>query len=273
MHYDVSMLGKLLHFLASPLKWLWWRIVELMFRFQFRLSGDLVPTTRLEHDLFTGGQILNYEFRDMLRTGQVGACKRSIVSFTEHGVVLSDGSTMAADVVIFGTGFTKSYSYLQPPLCEMLGRQTDGLYLYRNIFPMSVRDLCFIGAEVSTFNNILTQGLQALWLSCVLSGQVKLPPKPAMVKYINAAKAWKQSWMPMKGDRAAILQLHKMKYHDQLCIDMGVKHFRKGWNVLAEIFSPYTAADYASLFIGGQQYHSNGFPSLLSGMTSVQKHK
>merc|ERR1712232_1180323 len=111
-HYDMGPLAKVLHKLASPLKWFWWRIVELMFRFQFGLTGDLVPTTRLEHDLFTGGQILNYEFRDMLRTGQVGACKRSIVSFTEHGVVLSDGSTMAADVVIFGTGFTKSYSYL-----------------------------------------------------------------------------------------------------------------------------------------------------------------
>merc|ERR1719401_1986805 len=29
VHYDVSPLGMVLHFLASPLKWLWWRIVEL----------------------------------------------------------------------------------------------------------------------------------------------------------------------------------------------------------------------------------------------------
>merc|ERR1719269_269520 len=55
MHYDISPLGMMMHFLAAPLKWLWWRIVELMFRFQFRLSGDLVPSTRIEHDLFSGG--------------------------------------------------------------------------------------------------------------------------------------------------------------------------------------------------------------------------
>lgn len=54
--------------------------------------------------------------------------------------------------------------------------------------------------------------------------------------------------MPKKGDRAAILQLHKMKYHDQLCGDMGVNCMRKGWNLLAETFAPYTAADYAKLF-------------------------
>jgi dimethylaniline monooxygenase (N-oxide forming) len=253
----------ILHFLASPLKWLWWRIVELMFRFQFRLSGDLVPTTRLEHDLFTGGQILSYEFRDMLRAGQVGACKGSIACFTENGVVLTDGSKQQADVVVFGTGFTKSYTYLEPHMREMLGRQSDGLHLYRNIFPMGVRDLCFIGAEVSTFNNILTQGLQALWLAQVLGGQLQLPSVEAMTSNINAAKAWKESWMPKKADRAAILQLHKMTYHDQLCSDMKVNHLRKGWNLLAEVFAPYTAADYAALFVTGKQDRSGVFPVLL----------
>merc|ERR1712019_134141 len=56
------------------------------------------------------------------------------------------------------------------------------------------------------------------------------------------------SWMPKKGDRAAILQLHKMSYHDQLCRDMGVSPLRKGWNLLAEVFAPYSAADYVGLF-------------------------
>merc|ERR1712224_1072723 len=270
MHYDISRLGMVLHFLAAPLKWLWWRIVELMFRFQFRLSGDLVPTTRIEHDLFTGGQILSYEFRDMLRAGQVAACKGGIASFTETGGVLTDGSTKEADVVIFGTGFTKSYGYLEQRKRELLGRQTDGLHLYRNIFPLRVPNLCFIGAEVSTFNNILTQGLQALWLGKVLGGEVKLPPAHAMAKDVDAAKAWKESWMPKKGDRAAILQLHKMKYHDQLCIDMGVNHLRKGWNFLAEIFAPYSAADYAALFVGGQQDRSSALPVLLRSAKSNQ---
>jgi dimethylaniline monooxygenase (N-oxide forming) len=235
-----------------------------MFRFQFRLSGDFVPTTRIEYDLFSGGQILSYEFRDMLRADKVSACKGSIDRFTAHGVVLADGSnghTVEADVVVFGTGFTKSYAYLEPSMYEMLDRGSDGLYLYRNIFPMRVRDLCFIGAEVSTFNNILTHGLQALWLRQVLCGQVLLPSPQDMAKDINAAKAWKQ-WMPKKADRAAILQLHKIKYHDQLCIDMGVNHKRKGWNFLAEIFAPYSAADYAALFKAGI-WLGNEFPALL----------
>merc|ERR1712039_361039 len=112
VHHDVTSVEKFLHVLATPLKWLWWRIVELMFRFQFGLSGDFVPTARIDHDLFTGGQILSYEFRDMLRAGAVKAQKGAIANFTETGVVLVDGSTMDVDMVVFGTGFTKSYAYL-----------------------------------------------------------------------------------------------------------------------------------------------------------------
>merc|ERR1712056_104110 len=65
---------------------------------------------------------------------------------------------------------------------------------------------------------------------------------------VDTERAWKRSWMPKKGDRAAILQLHKMAYHDQLCSDMGVNPRRKGWNLLAEVFAPYSAIDYADLF-------------------------
>merc|ERR1711988_725945 len=142
-------------------------------------------------------------------------------------------------------------------------RKGDGLHLFRNIFPLGLRDLCFIGAEVSTFNNILTQGLQALWLAQVLGGQLQLPSVEAMTGNINAAKAWKESWMPKKADRAAILQLHKMKYHDQLCSDMGVNHLRKGWNFLAEIFAPYSAADYSALFASRKQDDRRSAPVLL----------
>merc|ERR1711972_1146665 len=146
---------------------------------------------------------------------------------------------------------------------ERLGRESDGLWLYRNILPTKVENLCFIGAEVSTFNNILTQGIQALWLRRLFTGAVNLPAKQTMIDDIAKNQQWKRSWMPAKGDRAAILQLHKMKYHDQLCKDMGVNHRRKGYNVFAECFAPYSAADYAGLFEGRKQVRDG--PTLLGG--------
>merc|ERR1711879_1086665 len=171
----------------------------------------------------------------------------------ETGVVLTDGSEVDVDMVVFGTGFTKSYAYLEPASRERLNRQNDGLYLYRNVFPTQVPDLCFVGSEVSTFNNILTQGLQALWLRHVLTGDISLPSVAEMDQVVDMERSWKRSWMPKKGDRAAILQLHKMAYHDQLCRDMGVNARRKGWNLLAETFAPYSAADYVNLFPSGDE--------------------
>merc|ERR1712061_235123 len=75
----------------------------------------------------------------------------------------------------------------------------------------------------------------------------------AMEQTIAKEQAWKRSWMPKKGDRAAILQLHKLAYHDQLCRDMGVNPRRKGWNLLAEAFAPYSAADYTGLFADARE--------------------
>merc|ERR1712087_993049 len=200
-----------------------------------------------------------------VRAKQVNAMKGTIARFTKSGVILTDGTEVQADVVVFGTGFTKSYDYLDATMQALLGRENDGLWLYRNMLPTRVHNLCFIGAEVSTFNNILTQGLQALWLQRLLRGQVALPSPEAREEDIKKQQEWKRSWMPAKGDRAAILQLHKMKYHDRLCKDMGVKHKRKGWNILGECFAPYTAADYRGLF--KQRRSTRNAPTLLGAST------
>merc|ERR1712151_986950 len=270
-YYDAGRCESVVHTATKPLKWVWWRTVELMFRAQFRLSGDFVPDSRIENDLFNGGQIISYEFRDKVRAQQVNAQKGTIARFTKSGVILSDGTEMQADVVVFGTGFTKSYAYLDAKCQDLLGRESDGLWLYRNVFPTHLDNLCFIGAEVSTFNNILTQGLQALWLQRVLTGQVALPVPETREEDIKKQQEWKRSWMPAKGDRAAILQLHKMKYHDRLCKDMGVKHKRKGWNILGECFAPYTAADYRGLFTQGRS--TRNAPTLLGASVDCTETK
>jgi dimethylaniline monooxygenase (N-oxide forming) len=247
--HDMGPVATWFHALFAPVKWIFWRVVELMFRLQFRLSGDAVPEIPIEVDLFTGGQILNYEFRNMLRDGHVNSMKGSIDHFVKDGVVLADGTHIQADVVIYGTGFGKSYKIFDEATQQKLAVERDGLYLYRNIIPAAVADLAFVGSEVSTFNNILTHGLQALWLQQLLCGKVRLPRRSTMQHNIEKEQAWKRSWMPASSARASIWQLHMMKYHDNLCRDMQVPHRRKGFNFLAEIFVPYSAADYLDLFV------------------------
>lgn len=246
-HHEITSLARYMHGLLAPIKWVWWRIVELMFRFQFGLPKEMMPDQPIDIDVFTGGQILNYDFRDMLKTGQVKAKKGSLEKFTENGVILGDGTQLEADIVVFGTGFTKNYGLFDRLVQNKLDIERDGLYLYRNVIPTRLPDIAFVGAEVSTFNNILTHGLQAEWLARVLSGDVHLPSQGAMIQAQEKEQAWKRTWMPGTSARGSIYQLHMMKYHDLLMKDMKENHRRKGWNFLAEIFSPYSAADYRSL--------------------------
>lgn len=67
--------------------------------------------------------------------------------------------------------------FLSGEIRGQLGIQEDGLYLYRNILPPRFQGLAFVGAEVATFNNILTGGLQAQWLKRALLGKVKVPER------------------------------------------------------------------------------------------------
>jgi len=246
-HHDVGALAWWLHALFTPIKWLVWRLVELIFAHQFALSKELLPTSRIEIDVFTGGQILTYEARDMIRSGALKMRKDAIQTYTARGVDLASAASIECDMVIYGTGFVKSYAYLDAATQAKLHIQRDGLYLYRSMLPVDAPDMAFLGSEVSTFNNILTHGLQAAWLAKVLTGGVALPPPRKQQADVEAEMHWKRTWMPSTSARAAIQQLHMPKYHDRLVADMGLPTCRKS-NPLAEMLMPYNARDYADIF-------------------------
>mmetsp|Transcript_41081 Transcript_41081/g.92972 ORF Transcript_41081/g.92972 Transcript_41081/m.92972 type:complete len:517 (-) Transcript_41081:646-2196(-) len=251
-HYDVSAFVWWLHALFTPIKWLVWRLVELLIRIQFHLPQEMVPSSRLEIDVFCGGQILTYEARDMIRAGSLKTHKGAIGKLTAKGIDLQQsgeagGGSIGCDLIVCGTGFSKSYDYLDTTSRSKLQLEKDGLYLYRSMIPVELPGLAFLGSEISTFNNILTHGLQAAWLSKVLAGELALPPIAQMQTVVEVEMNWKRTWMPASSSRAAIQQLHMPKYHDQLVRDMGLNTCRKS-NPAFEALLPYNARDYSTIF-------------------------
>merc|ERR1711988_423183 len=179
--------------------------------------------------------------------GALKVRKDAIARYTTDGVQLVRGASIAADLVVYGTGFIKRYDYLDAEVQSRLQLQRDGLYLYRSVLPVCVPGIAFLGSEVSTFNNVLTHGLQAVWLSKLLTGAMALPPPREMQQAIEVEMNWKRTWMPPTSARAAIQQLHMPKYHDRLLADMGEAVCRKS-NPLFEMLVPYNARDYRALF-------------------------
>ncbi|KXZ51062.1 hypothetical protein GPECTOR_14g48 [Gonium pectorale] len=239
--------------LMRPLKRLFWRSLEAAASRKFALPGQCKPRVGLPCDLFYGGQFVDDSTAEVMRCETLTTIKGEITRFVRNGVILQDGGFLPADVVLYCTGYAKTYEYFDGETRSRLGLQKDGLYLYRNCIPPGVPHLAFVGSEVSTYSNILTHGLQALWLSHVLSGRVTLPCPAEMAADVRAQQHWRRQVMPAQRNRGSVLMLYGMQYHDQLLRDMGIRPRRKGLNLFAECFGAYSADDYAELFEGGAE--------------------
>ena len=228
-HWSVSERAAWWHRFMEPLKRTVWGLLERIFAWQFGMAE--VPTTPLEVDLFHGGQILTTELREAVAAGRV----RHVVDDYEPHV-------RDADLVVAATGFTKSYSLFDADVRARLDEAPDGLWLYKNVLPPSVDGLAFVGSEVSTFNNPLTQRLQAAWLADLLARRTR-PSEEVMRAYVERERTWKRSWMPDTRSRAALVQLHMTHYHDVLTDDMGWSRALYRW---WEWVLPLTARHYSA---------------------------
>ena len=243
---------RLLHSAGKPLPWLFWRVVELLLRTQQRLSTriengkNLVPDHDVLFDAYSERTMVPRPgFVDMIRKGAIRAHRSSISRFTDDRLVLSDGSEIAADCVVFATGWQNTHAFLSEDLKTSLGQDRDGIYLYRHILHPAVPNLAFIG-RVSSFMSVTTYALQGRWLAGVLSGQVVRPSVAEMTAAISDLKAWKRSWMPESPARSGTLLLHMAHYHDELLMDLGEDPLRKKGILapLKELLAPYQASDF-----------------------------
>lgn len=234
--------------------WAVWRTVSALLTFQFGLNKlpGVKPTTPIEIDLFGSGVLdTPPSLFDALHSGEVGyyAGKR-VTGMTEDAVVLDDGSSVPADVVLLGTGFKSSIMDLFPKDAEQKPVvDDDGCHQYRYIISPNLKDMAFVGATSDTFSNILLSSMQAKWVAELLSGSFELPSTEEMETEVDAMRKWKRSWMPDSKMRAGHIQMHQLHYYDELIKDYGGNHKRKS-NPIAEIFAPYHPADYAALIAG-----------------------
>ena len=221
----------------STIKSITLKIFEKLIMYQFGLKEK--PNVSLYEDISQNGQIINNDYYKLLNSGKI-----KHVDYDEISQYLKD-----SDTVICGTGFTKDYSIFHESIEDSLNVEEDGLWLYKNIIPPNVRNLAFIGSEVSTFNDILTQNLQAKWLRYHLDNEDlpndNVPSIKLMMDFINEEKKWKRLWMPKSYKRAGCLHLNITKYHDILMKDMGKDIVKNKW---WQWFLPITSLDYSWIF-------------------------
>lgn len=177
--------------------------------------------------------VMNEEFVQFARDGQISGHKATIEAFTADGLSLASGDHIDADVVVMATGYEHSYPFLAD---EITLKNEDGqFYLYRGIVPPETEGIGVLGRR-EVFNNFLSMNLSAHWLSDYFAGElVERPTVEAMHESIQERLAWMDREIP--DHRGYFYDAYQIHSYDELLLDMGLQT-RRHANPLSEWFGP-----------------------------------
>lgn len=123
------------------------------------------------------------ELRSSLRAGRVQGRTGSIKRLAGDRVILEDGTELAADAVLAGTGYRTDFPFLP---AEFEAPTLEGARLYRGIASPEAPGLFFVGMVAGHGGLLPMFEAQANWVASVLSGSLLLPSKEGMEESIAA---------------------------------------------------------------------------------------
>jgi dimethylaniline monooxygenase (N-oxide forming) len=241
-YHRPSLSERLLHGPGKPLIKLVWRVVSALFRLLLRMPAAIVPDERMPAGIENLG--FGKEFYDMARRGRLNLRRDSIAAFLGGPeILLASGDQIAADIVIFATGWREPLSFLAPELQAAV--VADGRFqLYRHILPPTEQRLGFVGYASSVACQ-LTSEVSAHWLSQGFRGELALPAVDEMQTEVRRVQAWLEEVMPGRpqGYQIGPYLVHHI---DDLMTDMGLPTRRTG-NFVSEYFGSFSPARYRDL--------------------------
>nr|XP_025859091.1 dimethylaniline monooxygenase [N-oxide-forming] 4 isoform X2 [Vulpes vulpes] len=193
--------------------------------------------------------IVNDELPTCILCGTV-TMKANVKEFTETSAVFEDGTVEEnIDTVIFATGYTFSFPFLEEPLKSLC---TKKIFLYKQVFPSNLEraTLAIIGI-ISLKGSILAgTELQARWATRVFKGLCKIPPTQKLM-----AEATKKEQLIKRGVMKDVTKdkFEYIAYMDDLAACIGTKPSvpilflkdpRLAWEVF---FGPCTPYQYRLL--------------------------
>lgn len=195
-----------------------------------QLRGTMAPTT----------------YYPSVASGKIVPVRGTVERLVPEGIQLGDGRTVRAEMIVLAIGNDKpSFAFLPEKCRKMMTAEEDGVQLYRHIIHPRIPHMGFVGFNHGFFH-LPAAEISAVWLEAVLSGDLQLPTVEEMEDRSARVAAWKRANTNFEPQRGFSTSNHFHQYFDVLLGDLGVNPRRKR-NVMAEIFSPYNAADYAGV--------------------------
>ncbi|MCK0116248.1 NAD(P)/FAD-dependent oxidoreductase [Isoptericola sp. S6320L] len=133
--------------------------------------------------------------------------------------VLSDGSTVRADLVVCGTGFHQRVPFLDQDVTDRLLDARGNFQLYRQMLPHDVPHLTFAGYNSSLFSPLSAE-IGAVWTAGYLAGALELPPLEVRREHVRDRVDWMEKRTEGKHARGTNVIPFSMHQVDELLGDL-----------------------------------------------------
>ncbi|HEX6036982.1 flavin-containing monooxygenase [Longimicrobium sp.] len=236
-----------LHTVGAPGVWLFWRGVEALLTATYGLgAAGMVPEERIEDVVSCALSLETEGMYDAVRDGRLDARRAGIRALHPGEVELDTGERLPADVVILGTGFRQGVPFLDEDARRTV-QDADGVFhLYRNLVHPDVPRLAFVGYNSSLYSQ-LTSEIGARWVSRLWTGELRLPPRDAMLDDVRARWEWLRAHRPQGTASGTCVIPFNFHYIDDLLRDLGARTVRRPLNRVAEWMMPVDPRNYAGL--------------------------
>lgn len=212
---------RLIHTLKIPRRLL--RFMQNTFSAQQQLrTAGLEPELPVTDMLHGELSVESDGFYQNVLNHKITAVKGEISRFTPAGIDVPGVGEIAADTVIFGTGFTQTLPFFSKELLAELTDAEGNFLLYRNILPPTLPALAFVGYN-SSFFCTLTSEIGALWLCEHLEGRIALPVPDAQIEQIREHLAWRKQFRQNALYKNASVYPFNLTYVDWLLKDMNAR--------------------------------------------------
>lgn len=193
---------------------------------QLRLKElGLVPRTEFDTIARSNVSLATDAFYDQVADGTLAVHRDTeIERFTTDDdgnpvAVLSDDTTVRADLVVCGTGFHQRVPFLDEDVTGRLLDDRGNFQLYRQILPHNVPHLTFAGYNSSLFSPLSAE-VGAIWTAALLADAVALPPLEVRREQVADRIDWMEKRTEGKHARGTNIIPFSMHQVDEMLDDL-----------------------------------------------------